>query len=154
MTDGPVLDKKIPPPIVAVLVGLGIYFSRDGFPKLDADFLFYAGLGLEFLAVVVNLTAIFSFIRQKTTINPVKPQDTSVLVTTGVFAWSRNPMYLGLLLFLAGFSLQVNLVGGIPLLFLFVLYVNRFQILPEERALEEKFGQEFREYAENVRKWI
>ena len=148
------LDTKIPPPIVAIFIGVCIYFSRDWLPSFTSDHLFYAGLGCEFLAVVINLTAIFSFIKSKTTINPVKPQTATSLVTTGAFAFSRNPMYLGLLLFLFGFALQVNIVGGIPLLLLFVLYIDRFQIIPEERALAEKFGQEFQEYAENVRKWI
>lgn len=148
------LDTKIPPPIVAILIGVCIYFSRDWLPQFDSDYLFYAGLGCELLAVVINLTAIFSFIRNKTTINPVKPQTATSLVTTGAFAFSRNPMYLGLLLFLLGFALQVNVAGGIPLSFLFALYINLFQIVPEERALAEKFGQEFREYAKNVRRWI
>ena len=148
------LDTKIPPPIVAILIGGCIYLTRDWLPQFESDYLFYAGLGFELLAVVINLTAILSFIKNKTTINPVKPQTTTSLVTTGVFAFSRNPMYLGFLLFLIGFTLQVNIVGGIPLLFLFPLYINIFQIIPEERALAEKFGQEFQEYAENVRRWI
>ena len=148
------LDTKIPPPIVAILIGVCIYFSRDWLPQFDSDHLFYAGLGCELLAVVINLTAIFSFIRNKTTINPVKPHTATSLVTSGAFTFSRNPMYLGLLLFLLGFALQVNVAGGIPLSFLFALYINLFQIVPEERALAEKFGQEFREYAKNVRRWI
>ena len=148
------LDAKIPPPIVAIFIGIGIYFSRDWLPQFESDYLFYAGLGCELLAVIINLTAIFSFIKNKTTINPVNPQTATSLVTTGVFAFSRNPMYLGLLLFLIGFALQVNIVGGIPLLFLFALYINMFQIIPEERALAEKFGDEFQEYSKKVRKWI
>lgn len=148
------LDTKIPPPIVAILIGVGIYFSRNWLPQFDSDYLFYAGLACELLAVVINLTAIFSFIKNKTTINPVKPQTATSLVTTGVFAFSRNPMYLGLLLFLFGFALQVNIVGGIPLLVLFVLYLNAFQILPEERAMLEVFGDEYRVYMKKVRRWI
>ena len=63
-------------------------------------------------------------------------------------------MYLGMSLFLTGFALQVNVVGGIPLALLFALYLNAFQILPEERALSEKFGEEYREYSRRVRRWI
>lgn len=148
------LNTKIPPPIVAIAVGACIYFSRDWLPQFESDYLFYAGLGCELLAVVINLTAVFSFIKNKTTINPVKPHAATSLVTTGVLAFSRNPMYLGLLLFLFGFVLQVNVVGGIPLLFLFALYINMFQIIPEERALAEKFGDEFQEYSKKVRRWI
>lgn len=148
------LDTKIPPPIVAIFIGVCIYFSRDWLPQFESDYLFYVGLGCELLAVVINLTAIFSFIKNKTTINPVKPQTATSLVTTGVFAFSRNPMYLGLLLFLIGFSLQVNVVGGMPLLFLFAFYIHMFQIIPEERALAEKFGDEFQEYSKKVRRWI
>ena len=148
------LDTKIPPPIVAIFIGVCIYFSRDWLPQFESDYLFYTGLGCELLAVVINLTAIFAFIKNKTTINPVKPHTATSLVTSGVFAFSRNPMYLGLLLFLFGFALQVNVVGGIPLLLLFVLYMNAFQILPEERAMLEVFGDEYREYIKRVRRWI
>ncbi len=148
------LDTKIPPPIIAILIGVCIYFSRGWLPQFDSDYLFYAGLGFELLAVVINLTAILSFIKNKTTINPVKPHTATSLVTSGVFAFSRNPMYLGLLLFLFGFALQVNVIGGVPLLVLFVLYLNAFQILPEERAMLEVFGDEYREYMEKVRRWI
>ena len=148
------MDTKIPPPIVAIFIGVCIYFSRDWLPQFESDYLFYTGLGCELLAVVINLTAIFAFIKNKTTINPVKPHTATSLVTSGVFAFSRNPMYLGLLLFLFGFALQVNVVGGIPLLLLFVLYMNAFQILPEERAMLEVFGDEYREYIKRVRRWI
>ena len=148
------LDTKIPPPIVAIFIGVCIYFSRDWLPQFDSDYLFYAGLGCELLAVVINLTAIFSFIKNKTTINPVKPHTATSLVTSGAFTFSRNPMYLGLLLFLFGFALQVNIIGGVPLLILFVLYLNAFQILPEERAMLEVFGDEYREYMKKVRRWI
>lgn len=149
-----VLDTKIPPPIVAIFIGVCIYFSRGWLPQFESDSLFYAGLGFELLAVVINLTAIFSFIKDKTTINPVKPHTATSLVTTGVFAFSRNPMYLGLLLFLFGFALQFNVIGGIPLLVLFVLYTHTFQILPEERAMLEIFGNEYRDYMKQVRRWL
>ena len=148
------LDTKVPPPIVGVLIGVGIYFSGDWLPRFKSDGLFYAGLGFELLAVVINLAAIISFVRNKTTINPVKPQNATKLVTGGVFARTRNPMYLGLLLFLFGFTLQVNIVGGIPLLVLFVLYITAFQIIPEERAMLDVFGDEYREYMKKVRRWI
>ena len=148
------LNAKIPPPIVAAFIGVCIYFSRGWLPQFESNYLFYTGLGCELSAVMINLTAIFSFIKNKTTINPVKPHAATSLVTTGVFAFSRNPMYLGLLLFLFGFALQVNVVGGIPLMFLFVLYMNVFQILPEERALSQIFGEEYREYSKKVRRWI
>lgn len=148
------LDTKIPPPIVAIFIGAGIYFSRDWLPQFDSDYLFYAGLACELLAVAINLTAILAFIKNKTTINPVKPHTATSLVTAGAFACSRNPMYLGLLLFLLGFALQVNIIGGVPLLILFVLYLNVFQILPEERAMLDVFGDEYRAYMKKVRRWI
>lgn len=148
------LDTRIPPPILALFTGVCIYFSRGWLPRFESDALFYAGLGCELLAVVVSLSAIFAFVRNGTTINPVKRRAATSLVTTGVFALSRNPMYLGLLLFLFGFSLQVNAAGGIPLLFLFVLYLNRFQIVPEERDLLAVFGEEYEEYMKKARRWI
>lgn len=148
------LDTRIPPPVLAVVIGVGIYFSRGWLPPFESGLLFYAGLGCELLAVAVSLTAISAFVRSRTTINPVKRRAATSLVTTGVFAFSRNPMYLGLLLFLFGFSLQVNVAGGLPLLFLFALYLNRFQIVPEERDLRAVFGKEYEDYMKKTRRWI
>ena len=103
---------------------------------------------------VFALPAIVSFLLAKTTIFPNKPHEASKLIVTGVNAISRNPMYLGLLLVLIAWAIYLsNIVSFVPLPF-FVVYLNQFQIIPEERALAERFGSEYEQYRKRVRRWL
>jgi protein-S-isoprenylcysteine O-methyltransferase Ste14 len=104
-------------------------------------------------AVMTGL-AMLSFWRARTTANPMKPSSASFLVTSGIYRFTRNPMYLGMLLLLVGWALYV--ANALALLFLpaFILYMNRFQIKPEERALTARFGREYLEYMSQVHRWI
>ena len=94
------------------------------------------------------------FRRNKTTINPVDLESASALVTSGVFRFSRNPMYVGFTAMLVGWAVCLAapwaLVGPVA----FVLFTNRFQIIPEERVMREKFGQAYDDYQAQVRRWI
>jgi protein-S-isoprenylcysteine O-methyltransferase Ste14 len=98
--------------------------------------------------------AMLSFWKVHTTVNPMKPSSTSSLVTSGIYHFTRNPMYLGLLFILIGWALYLANVLAFLFLPAFILYMNRFQIEPEERALTALFGQEFFEYASRVRRWL
>lgn len=103
---------------------------------------------------LVALAGVLAFRRQKTTVNPFTPDQSSSLVATGIYRFSRNPMYLGFLLALFGWSLYLaNWISAL-LLPAFVAYMNRFQIRPEERALEQRFGQQFLAYSRSVRRWL
>ena len=104
--------------------------------------------------IIAAVAGGMTFARAKTTVNPTKPETSSSLVSWGVYRVTRNPMYLGLLLVLTGWS--IHLSNPLPFLFLpvFVLYINRFQIAPEERALSSLFGGEFTAYRSRVRRWI
>jgi protein-S-isoprenylcysteine O-methyltransferase Ste14 len=100
------------------------------------------------------LAGVISFRRAKTTVNPFKPETTTTLVNTGIYAISRNPMYVGFAFFLLAWAvylsspwISIGVVG-------FVLYMNHFQIEPEELALKDIFGIEFTRYQENVRRWL
>src|SRR3989442_9289182 len=106
------------------------------------------------LGLVVGLAGILLFWRARTTINPTKPSATSSLVTSGVFRFTRNPMYLSLLLYLLAWA--AYLANWLAFLFLpvFVLYINEFQIKPEERALLSLFGPEYASYKGRVRRWL
>jgi protein-S-isoprenylcysteine O-methyltransferase Ste14 len=105
-------------------------------------------------AATIGLRAVWSFRRARTTVNPLSPHTCTVLVTTGVFRFSRNPMYLALLLVLLGWGLFLANGFAVLLALAFVAYMNRFQIGPEERALQQVFGQAFAEYRRRVRRWI
>ena len=109
--------------------------------------LFVAGVSL-------GIAGVWEFQRAQTTVNPHHPDRSSAIVTSGIYRRTRNPMYLGLALIVAAAAAwRGNLLGGfvVPL---FVLYINRFQIVPEERMLSVKFGASFRDYCGKVRRWI
>lgn len=109
---------------------------------------------LEVLGACITVAGVVGFRWAGTTVNPLRPQAASALVTSGVYRWTRNPMYLGMLLGLAGGG--VYLAHGLAwlLLPLFVAYMNRFQIRVEERALSERFGAAYTRYKHSVRRWL
>ena len=86
--------------------------------------------------------------------NPTKPEASSAVVSDGIYRFSRNPMYLSLLTGLAGWALFLENAAALLVLPMFVAYMNRFQIKPEERALLEKFGSSYAEYMRSVRRWL
>jgi protein-S-isoprenylcysteine O-methyltransferase Ste14 len=105
-------------------------------------------------ALVVALSAVWLFRRFRTTVHPEKPENTTALVMTGIYRLTRNPMYVGVTLALLGWAVwlrvPVALLGPVA----FVLYVNRFQIVPEERVLASKFGEAYAAYCRRVRRWV
>jgi protein-S-isoprenylcysteine O-methyltransferase Ste14 len=103
---------------------------------------------------VITVAAGRAFRRARTTFDPVKPRETSCLVTDGVFQFSRNPMYLGLLLLLIGWALWLGTVSPWLVPPLFLIVVSVVYIVPEERALEELFGETYLAYRHRVRRWI
>jgi protein-S-isoprenylcysteine O-methyltransferase Ste14 len=114
----------------------------------------WVSAGFVLLGVIVAGAAVLAFYHHKTTVNPLTPEQTSALVASGIYRLSRNPMYLGFLLALVGWGIYLANVAALLLLPLFVLYVNRYQIEPEERALLAKFGEPFAEYLAAVRRWV
>lgn len=101
------------------------------------------------------LVALIQFYVQKTTIDPSKPSKTVKLVTNGVYAFTRNPMYLAMLLLLLGWGgLWLGNAFNTLLAAGFVGYMNRFQIMPEEETLERIFGSSYRSYCLSVRRWL
>lgn len=113
-------------------------------------------LAFPVAAVGVSLDAIalLHFFRRRTTVNPLKPASATALVTGGIYRFSRNPMYLGLATLLLAWAFYLGNLAAFAGVALFVLYMNRFQIAPEERALEERFGAEYIAYRTRVRRWV
>jgi len=111
-------------------------------------------LGLFLLGALTCLAGVRYFRRAKTTVNPMKPESASALVASGIYRYSRNPMYLGFLLMLLGWALWLSNASALLLLPAFVLYMNRFQICPEERALLSLFGPDYMQYRARVRRWL
>lgn len=113
-----------------------------------------AGLVLGLAGLSISFAGVLAFGKRGTTVNPTTPGAASVVVSHGVYRFSRNPMYLGFALFLAGWSAYLSNAGAALVLPLFVVYMTRFQINPEERALLVKFGGPFADYMSSVRRWI
>ena len=148
------METKIPPPIVTLVFGLSIYFSRGIFQAVEIKYSFYIGILLLILGLAVLIFAVRLFRKDKTTVNPLSPEQATKLVTDGIFKYSRNPMYLGMALILCSIAVFFNLIGGIILAALFCFYITKFQIIPEERAMSNLFSQDFDKYKEATRRWI
>ncbi|MEM7171093.1 MAG: isoprenylcysteine carboxylmethyltransferase family protein [Pseudomonadota bacterium] len=150
------MHLKIPPPIIGLLSALAIGGLHKVFTGLSLSFPFQTALAVLVAAtgLVFDLTALRSFLKQKTTVDPRKPDHSSALVTNGVYRISRNPMYLGLLLLLTAWTIYLGTPLGAFVLIAFVIYLTEFQIRPEEKILREKFGADFGAYCEAVRRWM
>ena len=148
------MSTKIPPPIVTLIFGLIIFFSKSLFPICNFDNSNYVSLIFLIFGFFILITAVKSFKKYQTTINPLNPDQASTLVNSGIFSFTRNPMYLGMLFILLSISFNFNILGGIIICFLFKIYITRFQIVPEEEAMEKIFKKDFIEYKNKVRRWI
>ena len=152
----PVLELKVPPVAVVLVTAALMWLVATAVPAFGfvfpaRDFL---ALSLAVAGAVVSLSGVVLFKRAKTTVNPLKPGSSSSLVSSGVYAFSRNPMYLGFLLIVAGWAVFLSNVLALLLLPAFIVYMNRFQIEPEETALALRFGPAFAAYQSRVRRWL
>ncbi|MEM8705184.1 MAG: isoprenylcysteine carboxylmethyltransferase family protein [Actinomycetota bacterium] len=150
------LELRVPPPVWAVVFGAIAY----GIALLELGLEFSIsssrlGIAIGFVGVVIAVFAIIDVRAEGTTIDPHHPDETSALVQKGMYRFTRNPMYLGLALVIAGIAVghgdilaTIVGVGG------FATVVTRLQIIPEERALRARFGTRYDEYCEGPRRWI
>lgn len=149
-------ELAIPPAALVALTAVVMWTLSLAAPALYVAFpaspVFWVGPAL--LGTVTCLAGVASFRAKKTTVNPMKPRSTSSLVVSGIYRYSRNPMYLGFLLILLGWAAFLSNVSAFLVLPAFVMYMNRFQIDPEERALDSLFGDAYAEYRTAVRRWL
>ena len=150
------LELKVPPPVVGLLIIVLMGLTAATFPEARFDLpghhLLASGLALAGIAIAVS--GVGAFRRVGTTMNPMNPATASALVQTGIFRFTRNPMYLGVSIVLVAWGVELaNLAAGL-LIPVFVLYIGRFQIRPEERALVARFGQAYEDYKAKVRRWL
>ena len=148
------IKTKFPPPLVALIFGFLINYTKNIFPKIEIKNEIIFGSFMIISGLIIILSAIILFKKYQTTISPLNPSNATKLITDGIYKFSRNPMYLGLLFVLFGISIILNPTGGLFLIPLFILYLNIFQIVPEENAMVDLFKDEFLEYRKNVRRWI
>lgn len=150
------LNALIPPPVVALLFGAAMWAvdRQVSAGRVESAWLPPIAGVLLAAGVLLLIAAVVSFIAARTTINPLHPAKASSLITTGVFRLSRNPIYLADLLLLAAFAVWLGNPLNVVFLAMFVWYIQRFQILPEERALAERFGASYAAYCARVRRWL
>lgn len=150
------LELKIPPPILLALFAGAMKLAAHACPGTDfaPSFAPPLALGLALAAGLLGAGGLATFIRARTTVHSQRPEHAATLVTTGLYRFTRNPMYLSLLLVLAAWAVRLSNPAALVFLPGFVAYMNRFQILPEEQILREKFGEKFDAYARVVRRWL
>lgn len=150
------LELKIPAPLVAALLALITWGGVRLF--LPVDEAPYARLlaadALAVIGLLFDLAGMEAFRRARTTINPLKPHTASALVDSGIYRLTRNPMYVGLVIVLAGLAVYLWTPWALPAPLVFAAYVQRFQIVPEERALTARFGPDYAAYRAKVRRWL
>ena len=150
------LELRIPPLLLLLITAgamLGVTYAAPALsvrvPGPTA-----VALALAALGVGSAVAGVVAFRHRHTTVNPLTPSASSAIVTGGIYRMSRNPMYLGFLLVLAGWVVWLSNAGAALVLPAFVAYLTRYQIEPEERALLAKFGSQYAEYMTRVRRWL
>lgn len=150
------LELKIPPPLVGIVISAAMWFAKDFAPVFDLTL----SVRITIAAFVLCLAGYFgiagtvAFRRAKTTVNPLKPQNSSVLVTSGVYQITRNPMYVSFTLILVAWMVYLASITSVAGPVLYMLYITRFQIKPEERILQGIFGEAFTAYMQRTRRWL
>ena len=150
------LELKVPPLGVTAASALVMWvvsgascdvFTRAHYYLWFAVLFYCVGLG-------VVLAAVVSFRKAKTTVDPRVPHQTSALVSSGVYRLSRNPMYVGFTGLLLGWAAHLESLWSLLVLPIFVAYLTRYQILPEERAMQKTFGNRYTGYCAAIRRWF
>ena len=150
------LELKIPPPIYALSIALLMWLLNKYIPI--AHFIESpwnrVGLVIIVAAGTLDLWSLFLFLKKHTTFNPMKPENTTGLVVKGLYQYTRNPMYVGLLIILGGFGIWLGSLTPFLVLPLFYWLITEMQIKPEERVLIKKFGEDYQTYKNSVRRWL
>lgn len=150
------LQLKIPPPVYLLAFALLMWLAHHYLPLaqwLETPWK-HGGIVLIVVALLADFWSLGLFFRARTTFNPIHPERTRELVTSGPYHYTRNPMYVGMLIILTGWGIYLGSVTPFLLLPLFVLTLTVQQIIPEEKVLEEKFGDAYLGYKARVPRWL
>lgn len=149
------LELKVPPVAVVLIAALGIGLMPGALCNVPlASWQFVAAISSFIAGAVISVSGVLAFKKAQTTVNPMTPNASSTLVIAGIYNYSRNPMYVGMLLALLSLVLLSGSLFNLVFCVGFVLYMNQFQIKPEERALTEKFGNDYQAYCQRVKRWL
>jgi protein-S-isoprenylcysteine O-methyltransferase Ste14 len=150
------LQLKIPPPVYAISIAILMWLLSKYMPVAEIIQTPWNKIGLVIIIIAVSFDvwSLLLFLKKKTTPNPMKPENTSGIVTKGLYQYSRNPMYLGMLIILFGFGIWLGSLSPFVMLPAFYWVITEMQIKPEERMLEQKFTNEYLDYKNRVRRWL
>jgi protein-S-isoprenylcysteine O-methyltransferase Ste14 len=150
------LELKVPPPVVALLLAVMMWLTPSLTGIVEAPFAVRVALAVALVVVgqLISVSGIVEFRRARTTINPIKASTASSLVSSGIYRFTRNPMYVGLFLTLLGWAVYLSNPLSLVFCLVYVLYITRFQIKPEERILLRLFGEPYAAYMQRVRRWV
>ncbi|GAA0410961.1 isoprenylcysteine carboxylmethyltransferase family protein [Cocleimonas flava] len=150
------LQLKIPPPVYAISIAILMWLLSKYMPVAEIIQTPWNKIGLVIIVIAVSFDvwSLLLFLKKKTTPNPMKPENTSGIVTKGLYQYSRNPMYLGMLIILFGFGIWLGSLSPFIMLPAFYWVITEMQIKPEERMLEQKFTNEYLDYKNRVRRWL
>jgi protein-S-isoprenylcysteine O-methyltransferase Ste14 len=150
------LELKVPPMIVLAIAALLMWAIAKAAPQWTVRFpgRTLIAVMLLVLGIAVVTMGVRAFSKASTTVDPRAPENASRVVRGGIYRLTRNPMYVGMLIVLIAWMVQLSNVGAVVIPVLFALYITRWQIVPEERALTAKFGEEYEAYRRSVRRWF
>ncbi len=150
------LKLKIPPPLIMLCAAAIIWWLPSVWPMYLVDIIWVKAIGVLLIltGAGIDLWSVFQFRGQNTTINPLSPEKTKSLVIHGLYNYSRNPMYLGMLLILLGWICLLGHVSSLLVLPIFIMTLNYLQIMPEEQQLQQLFGDSYSQYCRSVRRWL
>ena len=150
------LAALVPPPAIAAVAAAAMWGIAAFTPRLSWPPSLRAAIvaALAIVALVFSVGGVVALKRARTTLNPVEPETTSALVGSGIYRVTRNPMYVGLAFFLAAWAAFLSSAFALLGPLAYVLYIDRFQIVPEERALSKLFRAEYEVYRARVRRWL
>lgn len=149
------LELRIPPPILAAITAFSMWLgARDKPPFVRPPWLGGLVMGLAVAAALIFVVAVATMLRARTTVSPMRPEGASTLVTTGIYSVTRNPIYLADALALLAYACHLWQPQAFVAVPVFLAWIHRFQVLPEERALRARFGGDFAQYAARTRRWF
>ncbi len=150
--------KKLyfPPLLQYSVYGIAGYIAAASTPALayQSATVFWVSIPLILAGLMVLLISVRPFARAGTTVNPIEPEKAGQLVTSGLYRFTRNPMYLGILLVLLGAALAIQNIAALSGPLFFLISMTLLQIMPEERVLEQNFGDAFAAYRQQTRRWL
>lgn len=150
------LECKIPPALFFAITTGMMWIASEHLQRFSFSHPIFSWIAkaLFLIGILIGIAGVIEFRKKRTTVDPHQPEKASSFVNSGIYHFTRNPMYLGLLTGLIGILFYFANPINILLVTGFVLYMNRFQIIPEERAMGKKFGDDFLDYKKSVRRWI